>query len=147
MKTAKNNLALLSKKAQALPLRLLSRFGGFFLVLICFGCAHTTSAVNPFPHNTGSSYAYDVKDIPDICFFPIDNARWNGEKLTATDWHKLTDFQKAMFISEYTENYYPDIEINGWDYLVKMNEAAGSGGPGAMVDELKREIESDKNAK
>lgn len=146
MKTAKDNLVL-SKKTQVLSLRLLSRFGGFSLMLLCSGCARPISAVNPFPYNAGSSYAYDVKDIPDICFFPVDNARWNGEKVTATDWHKLTDFQKAMFINEYVENYYPDIEINGWDYLVKMNEAAESGGPGAMVDELRGEIMGGKNAK
>jgi len=81
---------------------------------------------NPFPKNTQSNFAYNDNDIPDICFFPADEARWNGLSVTAKEWSMLTDFQKAMFISEYVGELEKArnivIEINGWDYLVLLNK-------------------------
>jgi len=81
--------------------------------------------LGPFPQNTGSSYEYSQDNIPDVCFFPIDKARWDGSKITAKEWKMLTDFQKTMFISEYIEElekgYKTSIDINGWDYLIALN--------------------------
>ena len=77
---------------------------------------------DPFPKNKGSLYEYADNNIPDICFFPKDTARWDGSGLTVQNWFLLTDFQKTAFISEYIEVYHSSIEVNGWDYLVKLNE-------------------------
>jgi hypothetical protein len=55
---------------------------------------------DPFPLNRGSIYAYSDDKIPDVCFFPSDKARWDGYKVMAAHWKKLTDYQKEAFISE-----------------------------------------------
>ncbi len=54
---------------------------------------------DPFPLNRGSIYEYG-DDIPDVCFFPVNKARWDGYKVTTKTWNQLTDFQKVMFLSE-----------------------------------------------
>jgi hypothetical protein len=95
------------------------------LLLILFSHLLFAEDFNPFPENAGSPYEYSQDDIPDVCFFPVDKARWDGTKITAREWKMLTDFQKAMFISEYIEElekeYNVTIKINGWDYLVALN--------------------------
>lgn len=53
-----------------------------------------------FPLNKGSIYEYQSNDIPDVCFFPVDQARWNGYKVTNLEWKKLTDYQKSSFVRE-----------------------------------------------
>lgn len=60
-----------------------------------------TNEFNPFPQNTDSPYEYNSDNIPDICFFPANKARWDGSKITVKEWPMLTDFQKTMFIAEY----------------------------------------------
>ncbi|MEI8350034.1 MAG: hypothetical protein WCI77_07760 [Candidatus Omnitrophota bacterium] len=47
-----------------------------------------------------SNYEYSDNDIPAVCFFPVEKARWSGYGVTNNDWGKLTDYQKTMFISE-----------------------------------------------
>jgi len=85
---------------------------------------------NPFPKNKSSIYQYKQDDIPDVCFFPPDKARWDGSKITSKEWGMLTDFQKASFISEYIselgKKYGKDIEINGWRWLIALNAFASN---------------------
>jgi hypothetical protein len=76
---------------------------------------------DPFPQNRNSIYEYDNEHIPEICFFPVDKAQWDGLKIAAREWPLLTDFQKTMFISEYMAIYHANIQFNGWDYLVILN--------------------------
>lgn len=90
------------------------------LALFNLSCA-SKKQFDPFPKNTQSDYAYDREKVPAVCFFPMDKARWDGNKLTVKDWSLLTDFQKTMFISEYVDVYHQGIEINGWDYLIALN--------------------------
>ena len=59
----------------------------------------TDKGFDPFPKNKGTIYEYG-DDIPDVCFFPVDRARWNGYEVTNKSWGQFTDFQKATFISE-----------------------------------------------
>ncbi len=80
---------------------------------------------DPFPQNRGTIYDYG-DDIPDICFFPVDKARWNGYEVTVAKWPQLTDFQKTMFISEGTEeierNEGVKVDIkDGWKLLIAIN--------------------------
>ena len=56
-------------------------------------------AVDPVSNNKGTIYEYGY-DIPDVCFFPIEKAKWNGYEVTTKSWGQLTDFQRVMFISE-----------------------------------------------
>ena len=58
---------------------------------------------DPFPENRGSQFEYSQKDIPDICFFPSEKARWDGYKITNKNWNQLTDYQKIMFMTEAIE--------------------------------------------
>jgi hypothetical protein len=82
----------------------------------------------PFPQNKGSIYEYD--DPPDVCFFPVDKARWGGYKVTIGDWEKLTDFQKTMFVSEAVEEIKRnekgkvavDVYNEGWTILGALNQ-------------------------
>ncbi|MEI7752562.1 MAG: hypothetical protein WCJ71_10815 [Candidatus Omnitrophota bacterium] len=87
----------------------------------------TVTGPDPFPLNKGSIYAYSDDKIPDVCFFPSDKARWDGFKVMAADWKKLTDYQKSMFISdaageiERNEDVTVDLQ-GGWKVLIAMNE-------------------------
>ena len=111
------------------PLRLL------ILILVLLLPIDTLSGqeeFDPFPQNRGTIYEYSDEDIPDICFFPIEKARWDGSRITATEWGILTDFQKSMFISEYIEQleeeYGTTIEVDGWRYLIALNSYANTCG-------------------
>lgn len=80
---------------------------------------------NPFPQNKSSIYQYG-DDIPDICFFPVNKARWNGYEVTAAKWSQLTDYQKVSFISEGAEeierNEGVKVDIgDGWKLLTAIN--------------------------
>lgn len=102
-----------------------------WLILILLITAPVSYAeFNPFPNNTGSPYEYSDEDIPDICFFPKEEARWDGSKITAKEWKMFTDFQKVMFIGEYIEQLENEsnttIEIDGWRYLIALNGFAGA---------------------
>ncbi len=74
-------------------------------ILVIFGLIAATplfaleQKADPFPQNRGTIYEYG-DDIPDICFFPANKARWDAYKVTTKTWNRLTDFQKIMFISE-----------------------------------------------
>ena len=95
-------------------------FSLIFILITSLSLAEEAS-FDPFPKNRNSIYEYDNKNIPEICFFPVDKARWDGSKITAGEWPLLTDFQKTMFISEYMAVYHQNIRFNGWDYLVILN--------------------------
>ena len=94
-------------------------------VLCCSTAYAEQTEFDPFPQNKGTVYTYG-DDIPDVCFFPIDKARWNGYEVTAAKWPQLTDFQKTMFISEGVEeierNEGIKIDIkDGWKLLTAIN--------------------------
>lgn len=105
----------MNKKQSVLPL--------VFILITSLSFAEEAS-FDPFPKNKNSTYEYDDNNIPEICFFPADKARWDGSKITAKEWSMLTDFQKTIFISEYINTHYPIIKINGWNYLVYLNKFA-----------------------
>lgn len=95
------------------------------VLLFCTVFAFAEEEFHPFPRNRGTIYEYD--EPPDICFFPIDEAHWNGYEITNQNWNQLTDFQKVMFISEAVEeierNEQTEIEeIDGWRFLIALNE-------------------------
>lgn len=80
---------------------------------------------DPFPQNKDSIYQYG-DDIPDVCFFPVNKARWNGYEVTAAKWSQLTDYQKISFISEGAEeierNEGVKVDIgDGWKLLTAIN--------------------------
>jgi hypothetical protein len=120
----------------------------WWLILLLL-CPHFVFAeqkeFDPFPKNRGTIYAYSSDDIPDICFFPKDKARWDGSKITAKEWQMLTDFQKTMFISEYVKElekaHKKSININGWDYLIALNGFADSCKNKCLNEPMTRVIE------
>lgn len=72
-----------------------------FIVLNAFTpFVYAEGLKDKFPLNVGTQFEYSEKDIPEICFFPIEEARWNGYELTNLDWKKLTDYQKVQFVRE-----------------------------------------------
>ena len=96
------------------------------LMFLAGYAARAEEEFDPFPQNRGSIYQYSDNDIPDVCFFPVSKARWNGPMITTIEWRMLTDYQKTMFISEYVEelekknNEYIDLE-GGWEFLIAVN--------------------------
>ena len=50
-----------------------------------------------FPLNKGTIYDYGDESIHKVFFFPVDEARWDGSKITPKEWRMLTDFQKVAF--------------------------------------------------
>ena len=73
------------------------------LILLLSASAYAEQAdFDPFPQNRGTIYDYG-DDVPDICFFPIDKARWNGYEVKVSNWPQLTDYQKFKFIEEGAE--------------------------------------------
>lgn len=75
-----------------------------------------------------NKYTYDSKDIPNIHFFPVEKARWNGYELRAREWHQLPDFLKRRFLQgarteiEVHENAV--VLVNSMDRLVRaMDES------------------------
>jgi len=80
---------------------------------------------DPFQKNRGTAYEYKDNDTPDIWFFPVDKARWDGSKVTVKEWHMLTDFQQAMFVAEYIKElknqYKTDIKYNVREYLLFLD--------------------------
>ncbi|MFH2138647.1 MAG: hypothetical protein ABII88_09080 [Candidatus Omnitrophota bacterium] len=75
--------------------------------------------------NTGTIYECKDADIPEVCFFPVEKARWNGETLNSEDWDKLTEVQKTIFIDEYVslleKRYNTAIQIKTAEYFVAIN--------------------------
>jgi hypothetical protein len=72
-----------------------------------------------------SIYAYDEKDLPEVFFFPKEKARWDGSKVTMSEWYMLTELQKEKFIIEYFNQlqgqYNTTIDVMGTDYLKALN--------------------------
>lgn len=72
-----------------------------------------------------SLYSYDEDDAPAVFFFPAEQARWDGSKVTMKEWYLLTDHQKQKFISEYIaeleRQYHQSITVMGLDYLEALN--------------------------
>jgi len=95
-------------------------------ILLIVSLAYAEQAeFDPFPQNKGTIYDYG-DDVPDICFFPIEKARWNGYEVKTSDWSQLTDFQKCSFISEGVEEIErkEDVKVtikDGWRLLVAIN--------------------------
>lgn len=50
------------------------------------------------PKSQVNIYRYD--EPPDVCFFPKEQAKWDGYKITNKNWNQLNDYLKFMFILE-----------------------------------------------
>lgn len=46
---------------------------------------------------------FQYSETPDICFFPKDQAKWDGYQITNKNWNKLNNYLKLMFIFEATK--------------------------------------------
>lgn len=97
------------------------------------GCSSFSTKPYPFPKNIGSSYEYDSNNIPDVCFFPVEKARWDGYKVTNKNWNQLTDFQKTMFISEAADEIQRNEKVTvdlkgGWLVLSSLNKGVEEAG-------------------
>jgi len=101
----------------------------------------------------GSIYAYKDDDVPQVFFFPKEKARWDGNKVTMSEWYMLTDLQKEKFVSEYLgelkKQYQGAFEILGLDYLKALdlfsyyaNEKAKSEPSTKVIDLLVKGQES-----
>jgi hypothetical protein len=86
--------------------------------------AHAESA-NEGVAQEGSIYHYDENDVPEVFFFPPDQARWNGYRVTMREWYLLSDLQKERFVSEYIgelkRHYLSALDAVGMDYLEALN--------------------------
>jgi len=79
-----------------------------------------------FTQNGSVLYEYDENNPPEVFFFPPEKARWNGHKVTMSEWYLLTDLQKERFISEYMgelrRQYRATLEVMGLeDYMRALN--------------------------
>ncbi len=99
----------------------------FILLMISLGAPCACSAENTEKGNAPSEsiYAYSQDDVPTVFFFPPDQARWDGTKVTMGEWYTLTELQKEKFISEYVgqlqKQYNQSIDVFGTDYLKALN--------------------------
>lgn len=70
-------------------------------------------------------FTYDEDNPPDVFFFPVDRAHWDGSKITVREWYMLTDYQKERFISEYLDDmrkhYNSPIDVVSMDYMRALN--------------------------
>lgn len=82
----------------------------FCLFFLEQGGAQDTA--NSFAHNKGNQFEYSQDDIPEICFFPTEKARWDGYKVTNNNWNQLTDFQKFTFVSEAIAEIHRNEHLN-----------------------------------
>jgi len=74
-------------------------------VLLLNGCASV-----PAPKKFSDDYHY--LEVPDICFFPTDQAKWDGYKITNKNWNKLDDYLKLMFIIEAIQELQVKNKVN-----------------------------------
>lgn len=70
------------------------------MLLASFTLPPAFAETAPVAYNRNISYKYSQYDIPSVCFFPVDESRWNGYKLAPGDWRKLTGYQKIQFVKE-----------------------------------------------
>lgn len=72
-----------------------------------------------------SVYSYDRNNPPEVFFFPKEKARWDGAKVTLSEWYLLTETQKERFINEYLgqlqSSYKLDFSSAGSEYLKALN--------------------------
>lgn len=54
----------------------------------------------PFTKGPATAYFYNADDLPEVFFFPVDKARWNGYRILTGSWRYLTLYQKIMFVTE-----------------------------------------------
>ena len=70
-------------------------------------------------------YTYDENNPPEVFFFPKDKAKWDGSKVTMSEWYMLTELQKEKFLSEYFQElnakFNIDIDAIGAEYLNALN--------------------------
>ena len=60
-----------------------------------------TEKVHGDNQKSGGMYEYNPDyDVPEVCFFPLKGARWNGYWVTNKTWDELDDFQKRKFVTE-----------------------------------------------
>ena len=88
------------------------------------GCSSCPIKPNPFPKNIGSIYQYN--EPPEICFFPVNKAKWDGYKVTTKNWNQLTDYQKTQFITEGITDIETNAKVNievkdYWRLLISIN--------------------------
>lgn len=95
------------------------------LLLSCPRCAFCAEAKVERTKTEGSIYSYSDNDVPEIFFFPKEKARWDGAKVTMSEWYMLTDLQKEKFVSEYLgelkKQYMGAVEAMGLDYLKALD--------------------------
>ena len=96
------------------------------VILYCNTCAFCSETTQVPPGKAeGSIYAYSDNDIPEVFFFPREQARWDGTRVTMSEWYMLTDLQKEKFVSEYIgelkRQYQGAMEATGLDYLKALN--------------------------
>lgn len=80
------------------------------VILALLLCPAFVSADEPFPKNIGTIYDYSQDNIPEVCFFPVDKARWDGYDVTVDKWSLLTDYQKVIFLRESIEEINRNID-------------------------------------
>ncbi len=81
------------------------------LVLFLVGIFLLSGCVSvPAPKKFADDYHYT--EVPDICFFPIDQAAWDGYKITNKNWNKLDDYLKLMFIIEAVQELQRKDKVN-----------------------------------
>ncbi|MCX5715478.1 MAG: hypothetical protein NTV07_01180 [Candidatus Omnitrophica bacterium] len=97
-------------------------------------CADYEISGIPDPRQKASLYSYD--DTPEVWFFPVDQARWDGNNINNWTWLQLNDEQRAKFVSEgiaeieRTQNVKIAVD-NERRILVSISAAAGK-----MYDDL-----------
>ena len=49
------------------------------------------------------NFSYNKYESIDVCFFPVEKARWNGYEVLSRDWKSFDKYQKLKYISEALE--------------------------------------------
>jgi len=81
------------------------------LVILLAGIFLLSGCVSvPAPKKFAVDYHYT--EAPDICFFPTDQAKWDGYKITNKNWNKLDDYLKLMFIIEAVQELERKNKVN-----------------------------------
>ena len=95
------------------------------MILYSSACASSEEVKIFSAKSEGSIYSYSDSNIPEVFFFPKEKARWDGTKVTMSEWYMLTDLQKEKFVSEYLgelkKQYQGAMEALGLDYLKALD--------------------------
>jgi len=97
-------------------------------ILFLSGCSSVPAKPFRLSKHTDSNYEYDKKNLPEICFFPVEKARWDGYNVTNKNWNQLTEVQKFMFVTEAADEIQRNEKVavdlkGGWGVLIDMNNA------------------------